>query len=237
MFSPDHWRHVHNRLAAGEEPRAYTADHHRAWLKRRSVDPDRPDVSNAELLLTGGRRHDPLRLCHGDAFLGRHLHGAEPRFGHAAPDLNASASIPVGLYHLHKIDTPTIGELVAVAPPEPIARYLAERDYLPRKVPLLKHVAAVSGQTICRTGAVITIDGKDVATALKRDRQGRDLPVWSGCHRLADGEVFILNADVPDSLDGRYFGVLPAETILGAVTPIWTRGDGPSDEQVIDHGH
>ena len=33
--SPDHWRHVHNRLAAGHEPRAYTAQHHRAFLLRR----------------------------------------------------------------------------------------------------------------------------------------------------------------------------------------------------------
>ncbi len=33
--SPDHWRHVHNRLAAGHEPRAYTAEHHRAFLLRR----------------------------------------------------------------------------------------------------------------------------------------------------------------------------------------------------------
>ena len=33
--SPDHWRHVHNRLAAGQEPRAYTLDLHRAYLLRR----------------------------------------------------------------------------------------------------------------------------------------------------------------------------------------------------------
>jgi len=149
---------------------------------------------------------------------------------------NASASIPVGLYRLNKIDAPDVGDLVAVVPPEPIALYLADRNYLPRKVPLLKHVAAVSGQTICRTGTVITVDGTDVAMALQQDKQGRDLPTWSGCHRLAD-EVFLLNAGVPDSLDGRYFGALPAATILGAVTPIWTRDDNPSSNQAINHGH
>ena len=37
--SPDHWRHVHNRLAAGERPRPYSPAQHRAWLKRRSVQP------------------------------------------------------------------------------------------------------------------------------------------------------------------------------------------------------
>jgi hypothetical protein len=35
---PDHWRHVHNRLAAGEAPRPYSADRHRAWLQRRRID-------------------------------------------------------------------------------------------------------------------------------------------------------------------------------------------------------
>lgn len=35
--APDHWRHLHNRLATGEPPRAYTLARHRAWLKRQEV--------------------------------------------------------------------------------------------------------------------------------------------------------------------------------------------------------
>jgi hypothetical protein len=35
--APDHWRHVHNRLTAGETPRAYTMQRHRAFLMARSV--------------------------------------------------------------------------------------------------------------------------------------------------------------------------------------------------------
>jgi hypothetical protein len=31
---PDHWRHVHNRLAAGLPARPYTRERHRAWLLR-----------------------------------------------------------------------------------------------------------------------------------------------------------------------------------------------------------
>ena len=33
--SPEHWRHVHNRMAAGHQPRPYTLDQHRAFLLRR----------------------------------------------------------------------------------------------------------------------------------------------------------------------------------------------------------
>ncbi|MEJ6395512.1 DUF2840 domain-containing protein [Gymnodinialimonas sp. 2305UL16-5] len=34
---PDHWRHVHNRLTATLEPRAYIPARHAAWLKRRMI--------------------------------------------------------------------------------------------------------------------------------------------------------------------------------------------------------
>ena len=37
--SPDHWRHVHNRMAAAQRPRAYTLEQHRAFLLRRKVQP------------------------------------------------------------------------------------------------------------------------------------------------------------------------------------------------------
>ncbi|WP_099810851.1 DUF2840 domain-containing protein, partial [Staphylococcus epidermidis] len=35
--APDYWRHVHNRLGAGYEPRPYRRDQHRAWLLRDRV--------------------------------------------------------------------------------------------------------------------------------------------------------------------------------------------------------
>lgn len=37
--APDYWRHVHNRLTVGHQPRAYSRDQHQAWLKRRRVAP------------------------------------------------------------------------------------------------------------------------------------------------------------------------------------------------------
>ncbi|MDZ5450417.1 DUF2840 domain-containing protein [Sphingomonas sp. ID1715] len=35
--SPDHWRHVHNRMTVGETPRAYGPRQHRAFLLRRRI--------------------------------------------------------------------------------------------------------------------------------------------------------------------------------------------------------
>lgn len=35
--APEHWQHIHNRLAARELPRGYSAERHRAWLARRAL--------------------------------------------------------------------------------------------------------------------------------------------------------------------------------------------------------
>jgi len=32
--APDYWRHVHNRIAGGQQPRLYRADQHDAWCRR-----------------------------------------------------------------------------------------------------------------------------------------------------------------------------------------------------------
>ncbi|MBD3729278.1 MAG: DUF2840 domain-containing protein [Sphingomonadales bacterium] len=37
--APDHWRHVHNRMAGRERPRGYTSARHRAWLRRKALLP------------------------------------------------------------------------------------------------------------------------------------------------------------------------------------------------------
>lgn len=35
--APDHWRHVGHWMNAGEAPRPYTDERHRAWLRRREI--------------------------------------------------------------------------------------------------------------------------------------------------------------------------------------------------------
>lgn len=146
---------------------------------------------------------------------------------HPAPKLlwNASASVPIGLYSVRRALPLHVGELVVVTPPEPLARFFSARRYLPLGVPLVKHVLALPGQTVCRDGRAITVDGAIVGEALEHDRFGRALPDWQGCRTLAPGEVFLMNTVPPDSLDGRYFGPLPLTTIVGRADPIWTRGE------------
>lgn len=157
-------------------------------------------------------------------------------FIHPLPRLiwNVTASVPVGLYAVWRTDAPEVGDLVAVTPPDRLAGLLAERHYLPRGVPLLKHVAATAGQRVCRTGDIITVDHVIMGAARRIDSRGRPLPDWQGCRSLYAGDVFLMNADVPDSLDGRYFGPIQTSTILGRMTPMLTRS--AANGSLVWHG-
>jgi conjugative transfer signal peptidase TraF len=153
---------------------------------------------------------------------------------HPMPRLlwNASASVPIGLYAIHPAGRLTKGELVVVKPPAALAQFMASRRYLALGVPLIKHVAALPGEIVCRSGRSITVDGIVKAEALDRDTRGRKLPAWQGCRAVQTGEVFLMNAGIPDSFDGRYFGPVPDSTIIGSATPLWLPSEQTSRNPV-----
>jgi conjugative transfer signal peptidase TraF len=135
---------------------------------------------------------------------------------------NASNSVPIGLYRVQPATRLALTELVAVQPPDLLAAFLDLNGYLPIGVPMLKRVLALPGQMVCRNGLTITVDGIEVGDAQERDGRGRPLPVWHGCRVIADGDVFVMNWQSADSLDGRYFGPLPASAVVGRAVPVWT---------------
>jgi conjugative transfer signal peptidase TraF len=135
---------------------------------------------------------------------------------------NASASVPVGLYRLQSIDKLYAADLVVVVPPEPLASFLIEGNYLSRGVPMLKRVLALPGQTVCRQGLTILIDSISMGMARERDGRGRLLPAWQGCRAIAADQIFLMNWQSADSLDGRYFGPIPASAAVARAHPIWT---------------
>ena len=134
---------------------------------------------------------------------------------------NASASVPRGLYMVTPA-VPRRGDLAVVRPPVSVAQFMDRRRYVPLGIPLLKPVAAVSGATVCRVGRDVTVDGAPLAMALRADRLGRPLPVWSGCHLLRQGELFLLADASSSSFDSRYFGPVASGDVVGRAVPLWT---------------
>ncbi|MDO7843571.1 S26 family signal peptidase [Sphingomonas immobilis] len=146
----------------------------------------------------------------------------------AAPPLprlvwNASASAPLGLYAVAPGAPIMRGEMVIARVPKDVRDLAARRHYIPANVPLVKRVAAVSGDVVCATGPEIRVNQAVVATRLTHDRSGRALPWWRGCQTLRGDTVLLLMTTRADSFDGRYFGPTAPQDVLGKATPLWVR--------------
>jgi conjugative transfer signal peptidase TraF len=158
------------------------------------------------------------------AMLGGAVLVAAPAWIDHRPKLiwNASASVPVGLYRVEPVDRIGVSDIAVVMPPKPLADLLAQREYLPNGLPLLKHVLALGGTMVCRRGGFIIVHGVSFGHARERDSRGRPLPVWQGCRVIGNDEVFLMNWHASDSFDSRYFGPLPLTSIIGRAVPVWT---------------
>ncbi|KTE04336.1 hypothetical protein ATE68_01415 [Sphingopyxis sp. H038] len=136
---------------------------------------------------------------------------------------NVSASAPVGLYFVGSAGRLARGDMVAARVPSGLRLFAARRRYLPMNVPLVKRVAAVSGDIVCASGSDVTVNGRRVARRVAHDGLGRPMPWWSGCVELVEGDAFLLMTDSPASFDGRYFGVSPAADVMGEAVLLWRR--------------
>jgi conjugative transfer signal peptidase TraF len=129
----------------------------------------------------------------------------------------------MGLYAVVRSGRLARGDTVIAWAPFSARRLAALRHYLPFNVPLVKQVAAVPGDRVCASGALVTVNGRGLAPRLEVDGRGRPMPWWTGCVRLVDGDYLLVIADSPASFDGRYFGVSRGADIVGKGHLLWRR--------------
>ncbi len=144
-----------------------------------------------------------------------------------APELlvNTTPSEPPGLY-LRSGRAPTPGRLVAFLAPAAAFPYADRRLSYLHQVPLLKAVAAGSGDLVCTLHAQLEIYGKARAPIVQADRQGVALPHWNACRRLTADELFVFSDRVPNSFDSRYFGPVRRSAVLGVYVPLVVERSG-----------
>ena len=135
---------------------------------------------------------------------------------------NPSDSVPRGWYRIVPADALQVDSIVLARLPAPAAALAAQRDYLPAGIPLLKRIGAMAPQRVCMDGTSVRIDDVVVTTVMPADGQGRPLPAWSQCRRLARGELFLLSNTNPASFDSRYFGPIRVSEVIGSAQPLWT---------------
>ncbi|MFT4954925.1 MAG: type IV secretory pathway protease TraF [Brevundimonas sp.] len=167
--------------------------------------------------------HPPARRARGSRTLRRAAFWAVPlvllltagavvRSGPPPILINETASLQRGLYLRIPRAEPARGSIAAVPQPDAAGAYLA-RLGVPPELPLIKRVAAAGGDRVCADGQGLIAPYRVVAVR-SRDRQGRPLPVWRGC-RILEADELLLLGDSPNSFDGRYFGPVRRNQILG----------------------
>ena len=137
---------------------------------------------------------------------------------------NVTASAPIGLYRV-VAGQPSRGSLALIFLPEPFRTLLHLRGYLHASLPMLKPIAAEHGDTLCRHGNAVFVNGRLVALARRIDHAARPLPRWRGCQRLGNAVAVI--SPHPHSFDSRYFGVVDLSAVVALAVPIWTTDQVP----------
>ena len=132
---------------------------------------------------------------------------------------NASPSVPIGLYR-PAFRPPRTGALAVIRLPEARKALAERRGYLRPGALLIKWVAAVTGDRVCRYGSLVMINGRPAAHARASDAAARSLPAWRGCTRLGAGQIFVLSG-AAGSFDSRYFGPVDATQVMGTAEPVW----------------
>lgn len=133
--------------------------------------------------------------------------------------VNESPSLPRGVYIRLLGAVPARDAVVAVPQPIQVRDYLG-RLGMPGDVLLIKRVAAVGGDTVCRRGGRLVTPRRTVIVH-NRDRRGVGLPAWRGCRRLGTEELFLLG-DTPSSFDSRYFGPVHRSQVTGVYREAFT---------------
>ena len=118
----------------------------------------------------------------------------------------------------------SVGHRACRSPAVGVARNLPQRVRIsaPRR-PDAEVRNGASGTTFCRDRLTITVDTIAFREARERDSlAARYLP---GCRVIAEREVFLNHWQSADSLDERYFAMLPTTAIIGRADPLWTNED------------
>ena len=148
--------------------------------------------------------------------------------GTAGVRINASPSLPVGLY----VSTAnTVEPLVEFCPPEPYATLAIRRGYRTKgscpdgATPLLKPVIAVEGDTVAVSDLGVFVNGQLISNTQPRstDTTGRPMPMWPILtQRVQPGTIWVASNFSPRSFDSRYFGPISISSIRSRLKPLLT---------------
>lgn len=140
--------------------------------------------------------------------------------GNGQIHIPATSSVPFDLY-LETSGNPEPGDYVLVRVPDTAARFARERGYWSGTSAWIKQIAAKTGDQVCVEHGHVFINGRNAAAILNNDTQGRKLMHTTICRTLTETEFYILGRS-DHSYDSRYFGPVPASSIVSKLRPVFS---------------
>ncbi|MEE9327678.1 MAG: signal peptidase I [Cocleimonas sp.] len=91
-----------------------------------------------------------------------------------------------------------------------------------KKIPYVKRVVAVGGDTLSIKDGIIIRNGKvESVIQVSKDRRKDNYSITMGQTKIPESEFFVLGDWRDKSADSRMWGTVPRELIIGKVTYIW----------------
>lgn len=135
--------------------------------------------------------------------------------------LNETPSMSKGAYvRVDDVARLKRGDVIAMPLNGQSRDYLVRKLGYPKDTMLMKRIAGISGDLVCRQETAVTIGNKAVVAA-RMDKHGYPLPAWGGCRALLPNEVFLLG-DHASSFDSRYFGPVTKDELVGIYRAVVT---------------
>jgi conjugative transfer signal peptidase TraF len=142
--------------------------------------------------------------------------------------INASASLPIGLY---RVTSDQSARLIEFCPAKPFGSLSANRAYRGKgncpdgAEPLMKPIVAAAGDTVQLSAVGVAVNGKLLPNSapLAFDTKHRPLQRWPfGKYRVASKTVWVISSYNARSFDSRYFGPVQLSSVRFHLTPVLT---------------
>ena len=129
--------------------------------------------------------------------------------------------LPLTDTYLVRYATPARGDVVVIEPPETAheSKHAADSDIIGSV--LLKRVVAVAGDLVEVRDGHVRIDGREIPEARISLAAGGGPDL--GPVRVPDGKVLLLGDNRGNSRDGRWFGFIDREHVLGRAVSVVAR--------------
>ncbi|MGL4865506.1 MAG: signal peptidase I [Cetobacterium sp.] len=131
--------------------------------------------------------------------------------------INITKSLPRGVYRILPSEEFKKDDIVVFEIPEETKKYLFDRKYVPSIVTsMMKKVASEKIDDVIEinNNNELIINNKNWGKVYKYDSYGRKLPeIDVKKMKVQKGEIFLLSDYSDRSFDGRYFGVVPINSI------------------------